>query len=64
MKFVFNMMKGEQDEKATESPPAMLALPAPPQPRVFVPPMELESAETMAPFGISLSKEPDGDLEE
>lgn len=64
MKFIFNMMKGEREESVEGSPPAMLALPAPPPPRVFIPPMELETSETMTPFGIPMKSEQESETEE
>ncbi|CAC5393895.1 RYR2 [Mytilus coruscus] len=42
----------------------MLALPAPPPPRVYIPPMELETSETMTPFGIPMKSEQESETEE
>lgn len=58
-------MKGEKEESSERTHPVMLALPAPPSStdRVLVPPMELETAETVT-FGSSASKDNEGETEE
>ena len=53
-KFIFNMMKGEREENAEDREPTILALPAPPEPQPYIPPMDKTIAESIAPFGISL----------
>jgi hypothetical protein len=59
------MMKGDKEERTERTHPVMLALPAPPSQTesVLVPPMELETAETVT-FGLSSSKDGEGETEE